>query len=166
MPEWTHRVNIRRPIPSEGEGAVLKIEAGLHHLSGNKTPYFSVTAELRVPYQGGAFGQLNEQVLEVAPELKPVVDLHLSDHRGYPMHCIANGLYHLGFGRWSELKLEHVASHFRITYHQAAELRAQLLCGGGYIRKRYAQFIREQRPRWKREAREARELLDSLKGTI
>lgn len=162
MDKWTHQVIITRPIPSEGEGATLKIEAGLHHLNGNKLPYFSVTAELRVPYQGGAFGQLNEQVLEVAPELKPVVDLHLSDSRGYPMHLVANGLYHLGFGRWSELNLEYAASHFRITVDQARELRELLISGGGYDRELYASFIRFHRPRWKKEAREAIELLDCL----
>lgn len=64
-------------------------------------PYFSITADL---YEKGkpltdrnciACGCLHEEILAVAPELKPFVDLHLSTLEGVPMHAVENGFYWL-----------------------------------------------------------------------
>jgi len=56
---------------------------------------FSVTGDL---YENGrhvACGCLHEDILEALPELKPLVDLHLSDLEGVPMHAFENGFYWL-----------------------------------------------------------------------
>lgn len=62
--------------------------------------YFSITADLCIDQRfsdGGIFacGCLHDEILQVCPELKLFVDLHLSDLDGVPMHAEENGWYWL-----------------------------------------------------------------------
>jgi hypothetical protein len=41
---------------------------------------------------------IHRQIIECRPDLKRLVDLHLSDLEGIPMHAIANGFYFLTNG--------------------------------------------------------------------
>jgi hypothetical protein len=53
-------------------------------------PYFSVTGETE--HSGGC---LHDEILKSRPDLQPLVDLHLSNLDGVPMHAEANGWYWL-----------------------------------------------------------------------
>lgn len=90
-PEWQHRYTASKPYP---KGHVV-VEAGLHYLRGNRQPYFSVTATQYEGQRDVAGGCMHDLVLYLWPELKPIVDLHLSDMDGTPMHDVANGWYQL-----------------------------------------------------------------------
>lgn len=50
--------------------------------------YFSVTGETKY-----SCGCIHNEILETFPNLKPLVDLHLSNLDGKPMHCLENGFY-------------------------------------------------------------------------
>jgi hypothetical protein len=64
---------------------------------------FSITADFfenrpdgnNSPRRLTSFGCLHEEILGACPELKPFVDLHLSDLNGIPMHAVENGFYWL-----------------------------------------------------------------------
>ena len=63
-------------------------------------PYFSITGRLLEIQSHGRFvettsGCIHDEILKVAPELKPFVDLHSSDLQGVPMHSVENGFYWL-----------------------------------------------------------------------
>jgi len=58
-------------------------------------PYFSITADLKYKGGGSCCGCMHKDVLKVAPEFKPFVDLHLSNLDGIPMHAEENGFYWL-----------------------------------------------------------------------
>lgn len=60
-----------------------------------KNRYWSVQAEVKSPGSRvvHSCGCMHDAVLEAAPELKPFVDLHLSNLKGVPMHAVANAHY-------------------------------------------------------------------------
>jgi hypothetical protein len=105
---------------------------------------------------------MHDDVLKYFPQLALVVALHLSDDRGIPMHLEANGLFHLGFGKYSTLNLQYAADHFRITVAEAQAVRDHLASGSGYDETKYLIFIAQQKPRYHVEADAAIALLDSL----
>ncbi len=96
---WTHKftADVEYRGKNYGGSRRIKVEAGLHLLGGNPLPHFSVTAEIYRPKARDidAGGCLHEEVLKYWPSLKPIIDLHLSDSNGVPMHAGANGWYHL-----------------------------------------------------------------------
>jgi hypothetical protein len=64
-----------------------RIKVSCESLRGQQ-PHFSVTVD------GRDFGGCcHDLVLHLHPELKPVVDLHLSTDEGVPMHAIANAVH-------------------------------------------------------------------------
>ena len=96
--EWTHRFTDTRNITDADKPAILEVEAGLHLLSGNARPYFSVTGSMYRPkrrHDPFMCGCLHDDILKHWPTLAPIVALHLSDDTGTPMHAIANSWYQL-----------------------------------------------------------------------
>ena len=166
----------------ETDDSFGKIKYGLQYLRGNKLPYFSVTVEGYYKTANGSrrtkrdfdfCGCSHDQVLATTPDLKPLVDLHLSDANGVPMHAEANGwywlagalgglgeMYHGGQGlngRAPEVCRQVLGKHLRVA---AAEV--DTLCreyeslaareGLKAARGVWARFIEDQRPRWRAEA--------------
>jgi hypothetical protein len=187
-PEWTHLVVDRKPAkgPDLKWSKAVELRAGLHYLRGLSAPYFSVTVayyDKRGKDVGG--GPNMETVRKYWPVLYgPVTDLHWSDHNGRPMHVAENGLYFLGFGRYTYANGERygndsspdevTARHFRITIEEVKWLRDHIRGpewketaagwhGLTHNREKYAQWIALQEGRWKREADEGVALLDQLK---
>ena len=93
---------IERTAPN---GDFYRIEA-LERVIGNQAPYFSVTCSVWAPrrnasgatraargYDIDAGGCMHDEILALAPELAPVVLVHLASADGTPMHAKANGWY-------------------------------------------------------------------------
>lgn len=159
----TYIAHAERAAPVTGDewkrGSSIIARVQLVHLDGNQRPYFSATAEIstraernRGDFQAG--GCLHEEIVHYFPDLAPVVLVHLADDDGTPMHAEANGAYHLGLTKWEPYNREHVASHFRISAHDADSLHA-LVTGADDPRAELAHYIEGCRPRWKQEAADA-----------
>lgn len=129
------KIEREKPVPEDYEPNLrLKVEARLYSLGGQK-PYFSVTGEEYVPGEDDcrACGCLHAQILGQWPELQLIVDLHLSDYDGVPMHAVENAWYWaygtefdptkrgLG-GKVDARKI--LAKHLRITEAKAAKITA------------------------------------------
>lgn len=80
------------------DGVPGVITYGWHYLKGNSGAYFSVTAWYKGKNRNGQKeefgGCCHDEILAKCPDLKPLVDLHLSDaETGEPMHAKDNGWY-------------------------------------------------------------------------
>jgi hypothetical protein len=143
-----------------------------------KRGYFSVTAS-----HDRAGGCMQAEVLQAAPELKPIVAMHLSDSTtGQPMHAEANGWYwvcgaigglgerfHGGNdGRHSTDDCARIlANHVRTD-----ELTVRAILGNvksmaemfdtTAARNWWQQWINMQAPRWKAEAEAAQKQIAAL----
>lgn len=79
----------------------FEIEIGLNDDCHNGHDDFSITAMGRYknhtdkydPWDIG--GCCHDEIMELRPDLKPFVDLHLSNSKGQPMYAVENGYYHL-----------------------------------------------------------------------
>ena len=82
----------------------LRVQYGMSWLKGNRQPYFSITAEL---FEGAIMvscGCLHELIATRLPELAEMIQWHLVDQDGTPMHYQANGQYHLDKGAMDHFK--------------------------------------------------------------
>jgi hypothetical protein len=124
----------------------ITVTAELNWLKGNAKPYFSITASGKD--HGSEFGGCcHDEILKHWPDLQPLVDLHLSDIDGIPMHALENGFYHLGGTNWQEAKFDVAARHFRISEQEARNLVGP--------KQALAVWIESQKPRWLAEANTA-----------
>jgi hypothetical protein len=158
----------------EGRNSIaMVVHFGLHHIKGNRLPYFSVTAS---GYENGrdSFGGCcHDLILQHFPELADIVAMHLSDIDGAPGHAEANGWhwvtgmieceeakYRPTVGSFAKTPTECgtiLANHARINEADAWRIAGE--CnrigkaeGWKVARELFAKFIDSQRPRWKREA--------------
>tara|TARA_R110000868_G_scaffold9415_2_gene47002 strand:- start:787 stop:1362 length:576 start_codon:yes stop_codon:yes gene_type:complete len=85
--------------------------------------YFSVTGRMR-----DSCGCLHNQILEVFPQLQPLVNAHLACiYTGEPLHSIANGHYHL-FGPERKDKFRtYAASSFGCTEVELNDIMLMLM---------------------------------------
>lgn len=150
----------------------ITAKAELSWRRGNAKPYFSLTAD--GCDRGSEFGGCcHEEILKHWPDLQPLVDLHLSDIDGVPMHVLENGFYHLGGTHWERPKYDVAARHFRIS-EKAARNPVKDLFGdsfsetAGFLSKgaaekakaNLAQWVEAQKPRWLVEANNAIETFE------
>jgi hypothetical protein len=223
---WPLKLTLSRPYRGSeytpGQRPTISVTAGLHFIPGNRTPYFSVTGEIR---RGGASdidrgGCIHEDILHYWPELAPVVALHSSDENGVPMHAEENGWYWLAgaFGGLGEryhggleappkcdlcqqymglqeedadgpclwwtcfCKGGHykpvsgepveecyviLAKHMRVPIEDMKIIADRVInFPGGSARMRWNLVIDAARPRWAREAAEAKALLVELGAIV
>lgn len=108
------------------------ITAQLHHIEGNSSPHFSVTAVFDEKFDGrwqkeALGGCCHEEIMALAPEFEPVIRVHLSDDRGWPMHAVANGLYWMGLTDYPEARdLTVLARHLRCSEGAGRDLTAKV----------------------------------------
>ena len=86
-----------RPINGYGQDAALSVELRFDDECGNGHNTFSITAEVRRPRARDidAGGCLHDDIARIFPELAPFIKWHLVS-TDYPMHYIANTVYHAG----------------------------------------------------------------------
>lgn len=128
---------------------------------------WSGRAQFRNGREPDAGGCLHNEILKMAPSLKPLVDVHLADPNGVPMHALASSWYHysgnarrredgLGY-RFSSpdnlSDIERAARSLNIPVEDVPE---------GLDYDQFVEFVESLLPRWAEQARVARELLESL----
>jgi hypothetical protein len=160
----------------------ITAKAELSWLKGNAKPYFSLTAS-GVDRDCEFGGCCHDEILKHWPDLAPLVNLHLSDIDGIPMHALENGFFHLGGTHWERPKFDVAARHFRITEDAARKLVADFFgdsfsITAGFLstgaanqaQAKLATWVEAQKPRWLAEANAAIEQFgltrpDKPKGT-
>lgn len=110
-----------------GEKYRLQVRAQLEQLDRNEKPYFSIGADIQRLARNGrkvwvAGGCLHDEILQHFPNLKPLVDLHLSDDDGVPLHAAANAAYWAGCSKFQERNIPMLAKHLRVSEKLAGEM--------------------------------------------
>jgi len=108
-------------------------------------------------YAGGCN---HEHILEVAPEFKIFVDLHLCDYDGVPMYAVANGFYHLK--EWGKKEADKFIEYYRLTKKQYAVISKS------ENELEYAILLKELGilDQWKVQAKQAIKLLEDMSGEL
>jgi hypothetical protein len=146
---------------------------GLHAIKGNRAPYFTITAD---GYENGRLsfgGCCHDIIAERLPDLRDMIALHLSDIDGIPTHAAANGLYwlagvvdlgrefHGGNGTPGRSPMDCArgfADMMRIPLVDVTRIAGMVNTkrkAGTDPAHAMRDWVDEQRPRWKREARDA-----------
>ena len=138
------------------DGRKITCCAKLHKI-GEQKPYFSLTGEILD--QNGKFesvGCIHEEIIRIWPDLKILVDLHLSDGNGIPMHAFENGFYFSG-GYQKEFpdarSPKKLANHLRITEKQSNKICVQITKNPD--KEIFHKICWRNLPRWNREAKKA-----------
>ena len=159
----------------EGQKYRITVRAELEQLEGNKKPYFSIGGDIERLAKNGrkvweSGGCIHEEVLRHFPHLKPLVDIHLSDDDGVPMHAYSNAGYWAGNSEHGEKNLKQLASHLRVSIEKAEELAE-------YVEDFYGEFDQittfqdawqdtcehfDLPDQWKKEANEALAILSPI----
>jgi len=144
--------------------------------------YFSITGEISTAAErrkGDAqvCGCIHEQILQVFPQLKPFVDLHLAEvETGRPLHAYENG-YYFAAGALGGIGEPYHAGNKKEAGKYSQEAQA-LLCEHLRVSKERGQIIlksmkeaakaafdncaKEEEPRWAQEASSAVKLFSEL----
>lgn len=143
------------------DGDYLTINIRLNDECKNGHQDFSITGDI---YKAGkprtdryliSGGCIHEEILAVRPDLKPFVDLHLSDANGAPMYALENGHYHM-----KESGKEVAMDYLRITEDEYNVLK-------GAADKLHFAFLLFQMnipQRWQQEAKAAIAQLEAWTG--
>lgn len=153
--------NIKYKTTRTGNGKDVIISIRLNDEFRNGHEDFAITADVYVAGKRGdrnmiSCGCCHDDIMEVAPEFKPFIDLHLSDCHGVPMHAISNGFYHLknsskavaiNYLRIDEAEYNYLLSAESETYLSFLLVKIGLI------------------ERWKIEAEQAIKTLEELTGS-
>lgn len=168
---------IGRDLPG---GDYMEIEAEERDGSEGLSPGFAITASVwmkHATWDGRARkrngrdidmgGCMHDEILDIAPELAPLVTAHLADPEGVPMHAVANGWYfYTGASREYELKNYGQAYVDRLGTDR--ERAAQALSipvedlPEGMDRGAFVDFAQTLVERWEQQAAEARAVLEAM----
>ena len=157
-----------------GQKYRIQVRSELVHRDGNRNAYFSIGGDIYRHAKNGrkvweAGGCIHDDIIKHFPQLQPLVDMHLSDEEGVPMHAYANAAYWAGHGG-KEKDTDTLAKHLRVSKDQANEMTT-------YINHHYGEFDKITTARqawentcldfdlpeqWKQEAQEAKALLNIM----
>ncbi len=164
---------------ANGEKYLIDVRSELVHRDGNASPYFSIGGDIfRIAKNGRkvweAGGCIHEEIIKHFPQLQPLVDVHLSDEDGVPMHAYANAGYWAGHCKIQpEKDTEMLAKHLRISPKLADDMM-------DYIINFWGEFDEITTPsmaweatcgdyslpeQWKQQAKAALELLNKTEET-
>ena len=127
--------------------------AGLHYIRGNRKPYFSVTGFVGFDTCGACHAEL----LNVFPEIQPLVALHLADDEGRPMYATENGYYWL-----TEKSAGPLAECLRISVSQAEEIIGRFTAKPFSLNEFNEAYCLPSVERWKQDARAGFALIEAL----
>ncbi len=155
--------SIGATIDIQNETVNCRIEIRLNDECRNGHEDFSITANFWTPQKARIGknwemgGCCHDEILALRPDLKPFVDLHLSDWEGRPMHGFANGFYFLQQGNY-----ESVISTLRLVDGELGKLKEAADA------KHFAYICQKMKlpERWKKEAVRATALLEKLSGDV
>lgn len=140
---------------------------------------FSITADLYEPHgtwsglaqhlngrEPDYCGCLHDEILEFAPELAPLVTVHLAGLDGTPMHARANGWYfYSGKAReWEESRQNEFRTDIRSDLERAADA-LHIPVGAlpaGMDHDAFEAFCDTLRPVWQAQADEARRVFEAM----
>ena len=148
----------------------IKVRSDLVHRDGNSNAYFSITAEIDCKRRNNTWrevsgGCLHNEILAHFPELQLLVDIHLADEEGVPMHAYANAAYWAGQTKWQALDLDTLSKHLRISKDEANRLTTMV---NSYYPENYETAWRnicyhfELTKQWNHQAQEAKALLNIM----
>lgn len=152
-------------VKREMNGTIYRMEVKGGPAGGD---YFSVTGDI-FPVENprsGVCGAVGQELLEAFPWAKPLVDLHLSDNSGVPMHAAENGWYWAGGTEWNSPSQDdppnsfHLASHLRIPQEDADDIVRKVALKE-MDKAEFKAFVEAQRPRWGQEAEQANKTIRS-----
>ena len=110
-----------------GQKYRIQVRAELEHLDGNKKPHFSIGGDIyrlakngRKVWESG--GCIHEKIVKHFPQLQLLVDIHLADDEGVPMHAYENAAYWAGHSKYQKLDLPMLAKHLRVSQKLAQEM--------------------------------------------
>ena len=155
-----------------GEKYSIEVIVELVQRDGNDNAYFSTTGEILRHAKNGrkvsdAWGCIHDDIIKHFPQLQLLVDIHLSDEEGVPMHAYANAAYWAGHDG-KEKDSDTLAKHLRVSKDQANEMTT-------YINHHYGEFDKITTPKqawentckdfdllnyWYEQAQEAKSLLN------
>ena len=108
----------------------IKVRAELESLSG-QTPRFSITGQIDRQAKNNRWmeecgGCIHEEILQHFPQLQLLVDMHLSDENGVPMHAYANAAYWAGQTKYQKFDEMKLAKHLRISPKLADDMMSYI----------------------------------------
>jgi hypothetical protein len=72
----------------DGKDHKIIVKYGMSYIRGNSRPYFSITVSSKE-----YCGCIHDEIALHFPELKPLIQFHLWNDNGLPMHYVANAIY-------------------------------------------------------------------------
>ena len=113
-----------------GEKYRIDVIADLVHRDGNSNAYFGIGGDIfRLAKNGRkvheSSGCIHDDIIKHFPQLQALVDIHLADEDGVPMHAYANAAYWAGQTKYQPIMLDTLAKHLRVTQDQAAAMQRQ-----------------------------------------
>lgn len=132
---------VLKMVYNNNDRLIMKIFGGIHDIKGNSKPYFTITGEMK-----DCCGCIHDEIMKYHPEFKDLIDMHLSDIDGIPMHCVENGWYWMGKTKWEPANVKNIARHFRIDEKTAEELIEM------ETKEELIAWVETMKPVWKKEA--------------
>ncbi len=125
------------------------VKGGLHYLSGNEKPYFTITADLPGL---GMWSCCHDEIKEsFGDRFDDLIALRLSNIYGVPMYAVENGWYWAGGTHCQKGDVVILAEHLRISIVVAEEIIKGVL-DNTFTKENLAGLIEMLKPQWQVEA--------------
>lgn len=119
--------------------------------------YFSITGSMYNSVKLDSHlicgGCIHDEILKYFPELRPLVNIHLADLQGRPLHAIDNGFYQLG-----RMHKDKYCEYYRVLSEQYEVLKQAT------NKMHFAELLGELNvfKQWAKQAQEALDIINNL----